>query len=284
MARRRTLLSAVMMMACIAFLGIRTDGHAQENRAASREKPVIQQSPPSQALQPYQRTKRRGLIVVADVSVTPLTYSGSCPAIFTLKGQIYVNEPMMVLYKIIRSDNMPMEPIALTFEKEERKEITYTWKLGDPAKSASFNEWALIEAVYPVNTKIRSNVVFLKGSCGDQTDLKPQALSSQSEGQKGQPGGPMGFPGIQAPGKGPVPTGLPVDPPGQQRPPATGNFPLMPPAPGGQGPSSLPMLQPGQTGQGPGSMPVMPSVSGGPGPSSLPMLQPDVKVLPGTEK
>lgn len=298
MARGKIFFSAVITLVCIAFLGFGANGYCQE-RSATSAGPGVQQSSTLQTPQPYPRTKRRGLTATVNLDVTPSTYAGPCPAVFTLNGHIYANKAMTILYKIVRSDNTRMEPIALTFEKEGWKEITYTRQIGDSGKSVAFNEWALIEVVYPVNVKIRSNAAILKGSCGDQPDLKPQLMPGQREEQKGQSAGPTGFSGTQPQGRGPLPTGLPMDPLSQQKPPATGNFPAMPPGSGGPGPNSFPMPQPGQTGQGPGGMPIiqpgqggpmpggsptMPGDEKGPVPGSFPAPQPGVKVLPGTQK
>jgi hypothetical protein len=298
MERRIKFLSVVIILVGMMSSGIWIDGYSQEKPAIPAG-PVVQQQPTTQ--QPYMnpRTKNRGLVVAADLNVTPLTYTGTCPAVFTLKGQIYANKPMTVLYKIVRSDNVPMEPIALTFEKEERKEITYTWQIGDPGRSTPFNEWALIEAVYPLNTKVRSKVVYLKGGCGNQMDLKQQAASGQQEGKKGPPAAQTGFPGLQPQGKGPVATGLPMTQPGQQKQLTESDFPVISSGQGGQAAGGPPIPQPGQTGQGTGGMPMIqpgqkgpipggpslpPGNGKGPAPGNLPVPQPDSKTLQGTEK
>jgi hypothetical protein len=167
-----------MVLTCVMLAGYTVDGHSQEKSNIPGGL-VVQQAPKMEELYTNPRLKRHGFVVVADLNVTPLAYKGLCPAVFTLKGQIYANRPMTVLYRIIRSDNAPMKPIALIFEKEERKEITHTWQIGDPAKSSALNEWALIEAVYPLNIKIRSNAVFLRGSCTNQAGSKEQDVPGQ---------------------------------------------------------------------------------------------------------
>ena len=176
--KRKNSIIAVMMLICMIIAGFTIDGYSQE-KSNMPEGPVAQQTPTVK--QPYMnpRAKRLGVVVIADLNVTPLEYTGTCPAVFTLKGKIYANKAMTVLYKIVRSDNTPMKAIALTFEKEDRKEITYTWQVDNPARSATINEWALIEVVYPINAKNRSNAVFLKGSCTSQTDSKQQDALSQ---------------------------------------------------------------------------------------------------------
>jgi len=179
-----------MILSCFAV-----DGYSQE-KSNIPEKPVVQQTPTAKELYINPHFKHRGLIVIADLNVTPLAYTGSCPAVFTLKGQIHANKPMTVFYKIIRSDNVPMKPISLTFEKEERKEITHTLQIGDPTKSPVINEWAMIEVVYPINTKIRSNAAFIRGNCTNRADLKQQGLLSEQESKKGQPTAPIDIPSI----------------------------------------------------------------------------------------
>ncbi len=244
--KKENLMIVGIILICMTFAGFTVDVYSQE-KSDVQEGPVVQKPATTQKQYTNSRMKRSGLVVIADLNVTPLMYTGQCPATFTLKGQIYANSPMTVLYKIVRSDNLPMEPRALTFEKEDRKEITYTWQLGDPAKSATLNEWAVIEVVYPLNAKIRSNVAFLKGSCGDQTDSKKQDVLSQQEGQKIQSAPLKGFPGPQPQDKGSVPAGFPMAQPDQQKLPAAGGVPMMPPGQGGQAPPGiLPIPQPGQ--------------------------------------
>jgi len=295
MAKKITFISVMMALVGMMFLGIGIEAYSQE-KPATPAGPIVQQQPTKQQLFTNPRTKMHGFIATAELNVTPLIYTGSCPAVFTLKGQIYANRAMTVLYKIVRSDNVPMEPITLTFEKEERKGITYTWQLGDPGRSTPFNEWALIEAVYPLNTKIRSNVIYLKGGCGNQADFKQQDVFSQQQDQKAQPVAPTGFPGLPpSQGNGPVPTGPSMIQPGQQKQPTAGGFPMMSPGQGGQGPGSfptpqpgqmgrgpdgMPMIQPGQKGPMPGEFPMVPGSGKGPGPGSPPMPQPDLKTVP----
>ncbi|MCX5806062.1 MAG: hypothetical protein NT010_08355 [Proteobacteria bacterium] len=246
--KRKSLMIDVMFLTCMMLMGFTADVYSQE-KSNIPEKPVVQQMPTKE--QPYMnpRIKRRGIIVIADLNVIPLTYTGSCPAVFILKGQIYANKPMTVFYKIVRSDNTPMKAIALTFKKKERKEITHTWQIGDSTKPSTFNEWALIEVVYPINAKIRSNAAFLRGSCTNQADSKQQDALSQQEIKKVQATAPIDSSGPQLQGKEPMPTGLSITRQDQKGQPATGNFPLMPPPKSGQGPDIFPIPpQPGQKG------------------------------------
>jgi hypothetical protein len=277
---KRKSLSVFTALVCILFLSAGVNGRAQEG-PEPKNKLIAQGLAGTSKPIENPRMRHVGVVVIADLNVTPLTYTGPCPATFTLKGQIYANKATTVHYKLLRSDNAPMKPVELKFDKEERKEITFTWQLGDPAGSAVLNEWALIEAIYPINQKIRSNAAFLKGSCGDQSNIKAQDAVSPMGGQKMQPGPPMGTLDDRNPPPLPGPSMGPSDQKGL--PPATGNVPAMPPIQKGPGPGSMPM--PGQTGPMPSSFPPS-SVSGpGPVPGSLPVPQPMDKeiLLPGSK-
>lgn len=187
--KKKNSMAAIVMLACILLSGFIVDGNSQEKSTIDtiEEAPLVEQTPSINELYINPRFKHRGIIVIADLNVTPLEYTGTCPAVFTLKGQIHANKPMTLFYKIIRSDNLPMKPIALTFDKEERKEIIHTWQIGDSTKSSTFNEWAMIEVVYPINTKLRSNAAFLRGSCTSQADFKQQDELNQQQSKKEQP-------------------------------------------------------------------------------------------------
>jgi hypothetical protein len=255
MVKKIRFLSVVMMLICSVFFGIRIDGHSQE-RPVSQEKHSIQESSNTQKPLENPRLKRVGILVTADLNVAPPTYTGPCPTVFTLKGQIYASKAVTALYKLVRSDNAPMEPIELKFEKEDQKEVVFTWQLDSATRPAGFNEWAVIEVVYPINTKIRSNVVYLKGNCTNQTGFKQEGAFSQQEGQKGPPVAPPGFPGSLPQDKGLAPAGFPMSQPGQQGQLPPGDFPMIQPGQGGQPPGSLPIPQSGQKGPVPMNMPI----------------------------
>jgi hypothetical protein len=106
-----------------------------------------------------------GMEVIINLNVIPAVPAGSCPAVFTLKGQIYINKAATVLYKFVRSDRKQMAPVTLTFEKPGALEVTDTFRIGGDAPAAS-ESWAFLEVVRPVNVKVQSNTVFFKADCG----------------------------------------------------------------------------------------------------------------------
>jgi hypothetical protein len=161
--RRKALIIA--LLPCLILLGLTVIGHSQP-KSDSPQTPEVQQSPPAE--KPYPTSPRKlgaGLQVIADLSVSPLTYTGPCPAVFNFKGLINVNKPTTVSYKFVRSDGVHTEANTLTFEKPGRQEVTTTWQFGDGTAPATFSGAVFMEVVYPVNVKIRSNAAYFKGSC-----------------------------------------------------------------------------------------------------------------------
>src|SRR5512136_3068443 len=100
MSRKKKFVSVTVALLWLVLPGVQIDGHSQEKPAVSAG-PGVQQSSTPQTPQPYPRAKRRGLTATVNLDVTPSTYTGPCPAVFTLKGQIYANKAMTVLYKIV---------------------------------------------------------------------------------------------------------------------------------------------------------------------------------------
>jgi hypothetical protein len=142
------------------------------------QKPAEQQPPKGQRPWLYQQ---RYVKVIADLSVSPLTHAGPCPALFTFKGKIHVNKPTTVQYRFVRSDNSRSLPVYLAFEKPGMKEVTDTWQLGDAKGLPTFSGWEALQIIWPM--KADSNRVYFKGSC---TDPGPPLTSGSSEEQKGQ--------------------------------------------------------------------------------------------------
>jgi hypothetical protein len=164
MVRGKRSFFVFMVMTCLILMIFAVDGYSQD-KPDSLQAPSGQQTPTVQ--QPSVSIKKEwlGLVVTTELSASPLTFAGTCPATFTIKGVIYANRATAVQYKFIRSDNAEIKPVTLTFEKEGKKEITYTWQIGDAVSRPEFDEWIAMDAVFPVNRKIRSNAVFIKGSC-----------------------------------------------------------------------------------------------------------------------
>lgn len=275
MAGNKRLIVISIFLMNLIFMGFTVISYSQQDSETSK-KPVSQQKPtvtkPSQNRFQWQV----GLEVVADLSADKLSYTGSCPTVFTFKGRISTNRAMILHYRFIRSDDVHTLPVTLKLEKGETREITYAWELGgDPGGPPEFNGSIFLQVIYPTNMKTVSNVVNFKANCTNREN-KPvqgntiqQDLSGQSKGQKA-PGLPLpGSPAQLPEGKGPAPAGPPIIHQDQKGQPITGGIPLLPPPQGGQGPGSLPVSKPGQTGQGSGNMPmILPgqkgSMSGGP--------------------
>jgi hypothetical protein len=111
------------------------------------------------------RRMRFGVDVTVNIEVKPAVYKGRCPAVFVLTGRISANKPTTVAYKIIRKDGPPMKPVTLVFDKPETREVSDTFTIGGGGNSSAFDGWAYMEAVFPVNIKIKSNTVFFSGNC-----------------------------------------------------------------------------------------------------------------------
>jgi hypothetical protein len=164
MTKRMRLDIVLVAAACFMLMCFTVKADSQEESGALQN-PAEQQTPAVQKPPVSIKKQWAGLTVTAELSISPLTYVGTCPATFTIKGVIYANRAVEVLYKFVRSDNIEMKPLVLTFTEQGKKEITYTWQLGDALTHPTFNEWTALEVVFPLNRKIRSNVVFIKGSC-----------------------------------------------------------------------------------------------------------------------
>ncbi len=187
------------------------------------------------------RQLRLGLEIVADLSIDPPTYAGSCPAEFLLKGRITINKPITIYYRFIGTNMPPSLAKPLAFEKPETKEVSETRSLGS-TNTPTLRATAVLQVVWP--GKADSNVVDVMLNCTNAA--KPEPIGA---GGKAQP-----------PGAFPVPQIGPGGPqPGSSRQPAGGSFPLPPLEPGGPQPERP---QPGEPGlPGPGiSVPQGPSI------------------------
>jgi hypothetical protein len=267
MVQNRTSVT-VLALACLIFIGFSADGYSQP-QSDTVQTPKKEQPPTvRQPTVTWPRRQAAGLQVIADLSVTPLTYTGLCPAVFTFKGQIYANRATVAQYKFIRSDGVHTEAKTLTFEKEGRQEVTYTWQVGDAAKLPSFSGAAVMQVVYPLNVKIQSNEAVFRGTCtgqgkpepenppGRQTgqqQIKPEAQNrpGQQTVQQGPPAAQNPFPTPTGQQKQPAVEDLFPQPAGQQGQPAV----AFPPPPGQQGQPEIKSLFFQPTGQqGPPAM------------------------------
>jgi hypothetical protein len=294
MTRRKRFIIVVILFTSLIIGGFTTNGYSQQGSETSKKPAAGQQKPMER--QPFQNRFQwqAGLEVIADLRADRLSYTGQCPTTFTFKGSISTNRAMTVHYRFLRSDDVRTVPVALKLGKDERKEITYSWEVGGSSGPRELDGWVFLQAIYPTNMKIVSNVVNFKVNCTNREEesakdiTKEQILSNPQQGQK-TPELPLtGTQGQLSQGKVTAPSGPPVIPQGQ---PLPGSLPSMPPPQGGQGPTSMPMPQPDQAGQGPTSMPMPQPDQAGQGPTSMPMPQPgqngamsgNMSILPGNE-
>jgi hypothetical protein len=278
MTRRKRIVIVVTLFAGLIITGPGT-GFSQQGSEISKT--------PTGQKQPMERPPIRnrflwqiGVEVIADLSTDQLTYTGTCPTVFPFKGRIYSNRAMTLHYRFIRSDDVRTVPVALKLEKNEKKEVNYSWELGDPSGSAEFNGWVFLQVILPTNMKTVSNVVNFKGTCtnreektvGARGSARPEDMPSPHGSQK-VPGFPYTGSVLPLPeGKGPASAGLSLTPEGQRGQPVTGSsVPPIPSSQGGPGPGGMPAPQPVPQGKGPGGMPVF--QPGQPGPGDMPMFQ-----------
>jgi hypothetical protein len=243
MLQRRTSVT-ILVLACLILLGFSVEGLSQQQSDTLKTPGKEQSSPAKQPTLKSPRREAAGIEVIADLSVTPLEYTGSCPAVFTFKGWIYANRSTRVEYKFIRSDGVHSEAKTLVFEKEGRQEVTYTLQVGDAANLPAFSGAAIMQVVYPLNMKIQSNEVIFKGTC---TNLGRPGPKNPAGQQTVQPGSPAAQSHLPLPSGQQGQPSLPFPPPtgqqGQQGQPAV---PL--PSPAGKG-GEPPMPFPSPTGQ-----------------------------------
>lgn len=93
-------------------------------------------------------------VVRVKASVDPQEYAGPCPKRFEFVGVIAVNNPCVVKYKWIRSDNAvsPVETIA--FPRRGMQQVTSYWEIG-----AVGQHWKALEILSP-NPMISNKAIF----------------------------------------------------------------------------------------------------------------------------
>jgi hypothetical protein len=84
----------------------------------------------------------------ATASVSPTTFEGSCPALFTFTGQITSTAAGVVTYTWERSDDATGPVLSVGFEAPGTQTVTTTWKLGTltPAPQTA---WERIKILSP---------------------------------------------------------------------------------------------------------------------------------------
>lgn len=183
MDQKRKPFVITMLFTCLILIGFTVDGYSQE-KSETIQKPETQK--PVKKLSPRYPTALAGLEVLADLSVSPPSYTGKCPTVFTFKGKITVNRPATVQYRFVRSDNTRHALGVLTFEEAGTKEVTDTWVFDDPAQLPTFQGWEAIQVNLPM--KIQSNLAYFKGTCTDYKGESPPPQSPQTQESSRIPG------------------------------------------------------------------------------------------------
>jgi hypothetical protein len=87
-------------------------------------------------------------------SVSPPSYTGGCPHLFTFSALITVNGPGTVTYKWERSDGAIAPVQSLTFAAAGSQVVTETWTLG-----AAGSHWERVRIITP-NSAVSNDAVF----------------------------------------------------------------------------------------------------------------------------
>jgi hypothetical protein len=176
MAQRIGSVVRIFILTCMILMGLTLDGYP-EQESKQPESPGMAQPPTQQPSPVPLRKQRVGLQLIADMTVSPLSHTGPCPARFTFKGQIYANKAITIHYRFVRSDNTRTQARILSFEEPGRQEVTDTWEIGDVATGSAFSGWEVLQVLTPV--KVQSNEVYFKGSCSAQENRAAGELPGQ---------------------------------------------------------------------------------------------------------
>jgi hypothetical protein len=198
------ILVAVATMLVFGSIGGVCNAEQTANSHTAVSKEAIGAERPPVATWP-RRLSSVGRQIVADLTVTPLSYTGPCPAVFTFKGVIYTNRPSPVSYKFVRSDGNHSGARTLVFDKEGRQEVSFTWELADTSTSAPggvFTGSAVMQVVAPVNMKIQSNEATFRASCtkdhpGEGTTSRRPETKRENVSSAQKPGAGQTAPGLK---------------------------------------------------------------------------------------
>lgn len=187
MVQKRRSVIITMLLPCLIFMGYAVKGYSQQE-SNSRQSPAAQKPAKTQNLPERPRrypTALAGLEVIADLSVSPSTHTGSCPALFRFTGKITVNKAATVQYRFVRSDNTRMPPAVLTFEEAGTQEVTDTWQFEDATSGSTFTGWEAIQINFPM--KVQSNVAIFRGTCTGQGKRVPEKSPMPKTSPQGPP-------------------------------------------------------------------------------------------------
>lgn len=97
-------------------------------------------------------------VVKASLRVVPGEYAGPCPAEIRIKAKFSVTGKGVVVFKIVRSDNLPMPEFTMPFAQSGTRDTVFTWH-----QKESFLGWQQLKIIQP-NT-VKSNRVELSIQC-----------------------------------------------------------------------------------------------------------------------
>lgn len=186
MTQKRKIFCIVLSLTCLIVMGSSLKGFSQDKLKSTEE---IKTKIPEKKRNLIKRPERyptalAGLEVLADLTVTPLTFTGSCPAAFTFKGQITVNRPTVLQYRFIRSDNTRHSLGVLEFKEAGTQVVTDVWEFDDITQLPDIKGWEAIQVNFPM--KVRSNLAYINGTCTDYKGgpATPEAAKTREPSSK----------------------------------------------------------------------------------------------------
>ncbi len=164
MRQTGSLLSAAAL-ASLIFVAPLPEGYCQQNPDAAKIAQPGEAAGHKQSIAIPKRYPQAiaGLEVLADLTVTPAMYNGTCPVTLTTKAKITVNRATIVQLRFVRNDNTRSDLAVLVFDEPGTQEIVRTWQLASPTDSPDFSGWQAVQINYPM--KVQSNTAYFRGTC-----------------------------------------------------------------------------------------------------------------------
>lgn len=192
MIQKQKIIYIVLSLTCLILAGSSLKCFSQEKPLSTEEMrstEEIKTQIPEKKQKLITRPERyptalAGLEVLADLTVTPLSHTGSCPAAFTFKGKITVNRPTVLQYRFIRSDNTRHSLGVLEFKEAGSQEVTDVWEFDDITQLPAIKGWEAIQVNFPM--KVRSNITYIYGTCTDYKGgpATPEAAKAKEPSSK----------------------------------------------------------------------------------------------------
>src|SRR5919106_2660462 len=119
--------------------------------------------------------------ITASLSANPATHQGPCPVTIQFSGTITDNVGNRdVAYRFIFSDGATQAMPAIHFDQPGSQSVSTTWTLGDINALPSYQGWAAIEILQPV--QLQSNRAEFQITCTPTTGGAPPVGSSSTSG------------------------------------------------------------------------------------------------------